>query len=186
MSETMRRKGEGVHRWCTLPTSTHNLSLEWSCLSFSASRVVVTGELFTRGAGNETCGAWSAHQHAASSATRRGKRAYQLRGMSTSVVTPPAAAACVAEGKPSQAVRPGSLMCTWLSTTPVVVVSPVRPYFYFLNLQFEAHVPGMMTKSPKSWNTAPSGGAVALPSSTLTITPFLWFVKRERERLIMR
>jgi hypothetical protein len=46
------------------------------------------------------------------------------------------------------------------------------------NLQMP-HVPGMMTKSPKSWNTAPSGGAVAVPSSTLTITPFLRFVQRE-------
>ena len=42
----------------------------------------------------------------------------ELSGMSTSVVTPPAAAARVAVAKPSHSVRPGSLMCTWLSTSP--------------------------------------------------------------------
>ena len=42
----------------------------------------------------------------------------QLSGMSTSVVTPPAAAARVAVSKPSQSVRPGSLMWTWQSTRP--------------------------------------------------------------------
>ena len=39
-------------------------------------------------------------------------------GISTIVVTPPAAAARVAVSKPSQSVRPGSLMWTWVSTTP--------------------------------------------------------------------
>ena len=38
--------------------------------------------------------------------------------MSTIVVTPPAAAARVAVAKPSHSVRPGSLTCTWLSTSP--------------------------------------------------------------------
>ncbi len=38
--------------------------------------------------------------------------------MSTSVVTPPSAAACVPVTNPSHSVRPGSLMCTWVSTTP--------------------------------------------------------------------
>ena len=38
--------------------------------------------------------------------------------MSTMVVTPPAAAARVAVGKPSHSVRPGSLTCTWVSTRP--------------------------------------------------------------------
>ena len=41
-----------------------------------------------------------------------------LSGMSTSVVTPPAAAARVALAKPSHSVRPGSLTCTWESTRP--------------------------------------------------------------------
>ena len=41
-----------------------------------------------------------------------------LSGMSTIVVTPPAAAARVACTKPSQSVRPGSLTCTWESTRP--------------------------------------------------------------------
>lgn len=40
------------------------------------------------------------------------------RGMSTIVVTPPAAAAFVAVQYPSQAVRPGSLTWTWQSTIP--------------------------------------------------------------------
>ena len=42
----------------------------------------------------------------------------EFSGMSTSVVTPPAAAARVAERKPSHSVRPGSLTCTWVSTSP--------------------------------------------------------------------
>ena len=41
-----------------------------------------------------------------------------LSGMSTMVVTPPAAAARVAVAKPSHSVRPGSLTCTWVSTRP--------------------------------------------------------------------
>ena len=39
-------------------------------------------------------------------------------GMSTIVVTPPAAAARVAVAKPSHSVRPGSLTCTCVSTSP--------------------------------------------------------------------
>ena len=39
-------------------------------------------------------------------------------GMSTIVVTPPAAAAAVAVANPSHSVRPGSFTCTWLSTSP--------------------------------------------------------------------
>lgn len=39
-------------------------------------------------------------------------------GMSTMVVIPPDAAACVAVTNPSQSVLPGSLTWTWLSTTP--------------------------------------------------------------------
>ncbi len=39
-------------------------------------------------------------------------------GISTIVVTPPAAAAAVAVAKPSHSVRPGSFTCTWLSTSP--------------------------------------------------------------------
>ena len=46
-----------------------------------------------------------------------------LSGMSTMVVTPPAAAALVADVKPSQSVRPGSLTCTWASTTPGISTS---------------------------------------------------------------
>jgi hypothetical protein len=46
-----------------------------------------------------------------------------LSGMSTIVVTPPAAAAAVALAKPSHSVRPGSLTCTWLSTTPGISTS---------------------------------------------------------------
>src|SRR5579863_56932 len=47
-----------------------------------------------------------------------------LSGMSTSVVTPPAAAASVAVSNPSHSVRPGSLMCTWVSTSPGRSTSP--------------------------------------------------------------
>ena len=42
----------------------------------------------------------------------------ELSGMSTTVVTPPAAAARVAEANPSHSVRPGSLTWTWVSTRP--------------------------------------------------------------------
>ncbi|EEQ36763.1 hypothetical protein CLUG_00887 [Clavispora lusitaniae ATCC 42720] len=41
-----------------------------------------------------------------------------FNGMSTTVVTPPAAAACVPEAKPSHSVRPGSFKCTCASTKP--------------------------------------------------------------------
>lgn len=41
-----------------------------------------------------------------------------LSGMSTTVVTPPKAAARVPVQKPSHSVRPGSLRCTWASTRP--------------------------------------------------------------------
>ena len=37
----------------------------------------------------------------------------ELRGMSTTAVTPPDAAARVPVQKPSQSVRPGSFKCTW-------------------------------------------------------------------------
>ncbi len=60
-----------------------------------------------------------------------------LSGMSRSVVTPPAAAARVALGKPSQSARPGSLTCTWVSTSP-----------------------GKITASPASTTRAPSGTVV--------------------------
>src|SRR4051794_35859277 len=42
----------------------------------------------------------------------------EFSGMSRIVVTPPAAAARVAVAKPSHSVRPGSLTCTWVSTSP--------------------------------------------------------------------
>ncbi len=42
----------------------------------------------------------------------------ELSGMSRIVVTPPAAAAFVAEAKPSHSPRPGSLTWTWVSTRP--------------------------------------------------------------------
>ena len=48
----------------------------------------------------------------------------ELSGMSTSVVTPPIAAArCAAVAKPSHSVRPGSLRCTWVSTMPGRIAS---------------------------------------------------------------
>ena len=42
------------------------------------------------------------------------------------MVTPPAAAARVAVAKPSHSVRPGSLTCTWVSTSPGSSTSVVR------------------------------------------------------------
>ena len=47
-----------------------------------------------------------------------------LSGMSITVVTPPAAAARVPVSKPSHSVRPGSLMCTCVSTRPGSSTSP--------------------------------------------------------------
>src|SRR5688572_4429887 len=44
-------------------------------------------------------------------------------GMSINVVTPPAAAARVAVSKPSQSVRPGSLICTCVSTRPGMTIA---------------------------------------------------------------
>ena len=47
-----------------------------------------------------------------------------LSGMSITVVTPPAAAERVPVSKPSHSVRPGSLMCTCVSTRPGSSTSP--------------------------------------------------------------
>ncbi len=69
-----------------------------------------------------------------------------LSGMSTTVVTPPAAAERVAVAKPSHSVRPGSFMWTWAST-----------------------IPGMITRSPKSSIGAPAGTSSHSP--TLVIFP---------------
>jgi hypothetical protein len=71
-----------------------------------------------------------------------------LSGISTIVVTPPAAAARVAVANPSHAVRPGSFTCTWVSTTP-----------------------GITTSSPTSTTgTLPGADGVA-PGATPTILP---------------
>ena len=64
-----------------------------------------------------------------------------FNGMSTRVVTPPAAAARVAVSNPSQAVRPGSLMCTCVST-----------------------MPGDTTMSPTLKISAPGGSSLAYPT----------------------
>ena len=79
-----------------------------------------------------------------SSASREVVTGLLLSGMSTSVVTPPAAAACVALSKPSHSVRPGSLTWTWLSTRP-----------------------GSRTRSPTSSVGVP--GSTAPSSTTATI-----------------
>lgn len=56
------------------------------------------------------------------------------RGMSTIVVTPPAAAALVALQNPSQDVRPGSFTCTWQSTMPgITTLSPTSNTWYHRN-----------------------------------------------------
>lgn len=54
------------------------------------------------------------------------KSPFAYSGMSTIVVTPPAAAALVAVQKPSQEVRPGSFTWTWQSTIPgITTLSPM-------------------------------------------------------------
>ena len=74
-----------------------------------------------------------------------------LSGMSTIVVTPPAAAALVADSKPSHSVRPGSLTCTWEST-----------------------IPGSSTSSEPSSTTAAARSPRSDPgASTATICPSL-------------
>ena len=70
-------------------------------------------------------------------------------GMSTMVVTPPAAAAAVAVPKPSQSARPGSLTCTCVSTRP-----------------------GSRTTSPAS-STTRRAVRVAVSGSTAAIVPSL-------------
>jgi hypothetical protein len=50
----------------------------------------------------------------------------ELSGMSRIVVTPPAAAARVADAKPSHSVRPGSLTWTCVSTRPGIRTSSSR------------------------------------------------------------
>ncbi len=68
-----------------------------------------------------------------------------LSGMSTIVVTPPAAAARVAVSKPSHSVRPGSFTWTCVSTTP-----------------------GITTASPASSTGQPAG------TSSKSSTPTIW------------
>lgn len=59
---------------------------------------------------------------------------YSYRGMSTMVVTPPAAAARVAVQKPSHVVRPGSFTCTWQSTMPgITTLSPTSNACHQIN-----------------------------------------------------
>src|SRR5574341_448 len=50
---------------------------------------------------------------------------WALSGISRTAVTPPAAAPRVPASQPSQSARPGSLKCTWASTTPGRTTSPV-------------------------------------------------------------
>jgi hypothetical protein len=69
-----------------------------------------------------------------------------FRGISINVVTPPAAAARVAVENPSQSARPGSLICTCVSTTP-----------------------GITTKSPASCTVAPE--TISSNAETAAITP---------------
>jgi hypothetical protein len=76
-----------------------------------------------------------------------------LSGMSTRVVTPPAAAARVALRKPSHSVRPGSLMCTCEST-----------------------MPGMTTRSPASTTGQPGG--TSSYAVTLAMTPLPTWTER--------
>ena len=64
--------------------------------------------------------------------------------MSTSVVTPPAAAAAVAVAKPSHSVRPGSLTCTWR------VHQPGQQHHVVAQLDHLRGVP----PSPRSGSTA--------------------------------
>ncbi len=67
-----------------------------------------------------------------------------FRGMSTRVVTPPAAAARVAVANPSHSVRPGSLMWTCVST-----------------------IPGMRTESPQSITGTPDGASSIGPTRSI-------------------
>lgn len=72
----------------------------------------------------------------------------ELRGMSSRVVMPPAAAARVAVQNPSHSVRPGSLTWTWVSTRP-----------------------GMRTSSPKSSTRAPAGASVSYGRTASMVPP---------------
>src|SRR5262245_39364331 len=76
----------------------------------------------------------------------------ELRGMSTMVVVPPAAAARVAESNPSQSVRPGSFTWTWVSTRP-----------------------GRTTRSPASTTGVSPVGSSA-PVTSTTRPPATWIV----------
>src|SRR6185437_873556 len=73
-------------------------------------------------------------------------------GMSTSVVTPPAAAARVAVANPSQSVRPGSLMWTCAST-----------------------IPGETMSSPAS-TSGTEGGTSSKPATATMTPPATWIV----------
>ena len=69
------------------------------------------------------CALCSAHACLTCNASTDRVGGFELSGMSSTVVTPPAAAARVAQSKPSHSVRPGSLICTCVSTMPGISVS---------------------------------------------------------------
>ena len=80
-------------------------------------------------------------------------RRMALSGMSTQQVAPPAASAGCRSSKPSQSARPGSLRCTWASTTP------------------GQHLAARGRRSPGGRPRAPGRSRRSTPSTTATSAP---------------
>ena len=95
----------------------------------------------------------------------------ELSGMSTSVVTPPIAAARVAVAKPSHSVRPGSLRCTCVSTMPGRIASSPQSSRW-ASPGTSSHVETRTILPPRTWmlaGTMPSGVTTRCDRTTSSI-----------------
>lgn len=101
-------------------------------------------------------------------------------GMSTIVVTPPAAAALVAVQKPSQEVRPGSFTWTWQSTMPgITTLSPTSSTFqpqksFLNNAMNQASERNKIFRSVKSVNYNFTDRRIILSSVLRSETQLTW------------
>ncbi len=102
-----------------------------------------------------TCALCKAHCFLRSRASQVNVGGFELSGMSSTVVTPPAAAAWVAHSKPSHSVRPGSLMCTCVSTMPGISTSSFCRCMFSLASTSYSGVLATVVICPLSTTTVP-------------------------------
>ena len=102
-----------------------------------------------------TSDAFSASSRFATTASARIVGGSESMGMSTTVVTPPAAAARLPVAHPSQSSRPGASKCTWASTAPGSRARPVAS----ITLAAAPPAPGSVTATMVPSETTTSRGA---------------------------